>query len=93
MVATHRNLVRKQFLISKDSVEKLENLARIRNISASEVVRQAIDSYDPQQPDDLDMPELIELVGEKLKEAIDSTQKANRKIKTTLRILAHGEAP
>jgi uncharacterized ubiquitin-like protein YukD len=92
MVATHRNLVRKQFLISKDSVEKLESLARIQNISASEVVRQAIDSYDLRQPDDLDMPELIELVGEKLKEAINSTQKANRKIKATLRLLTHGEA-
>lgn len=89
MIVPRSNLVRKQFLISKDSVDKLEMLAKNGHISASEVVRQAIDSFDPQQPDNMDAPELMALVSTRLKQAIDSTQKANKKIKTTLSLLSH----
>ena len=92
MAAAQSSLVRKQFLISEESVVKLEKLAKTGNISASEVVRQAIDSYDPSQSQEMEMPELMELVSEKLKEAVSSTRKANKKISNTLKLLDHGDS-
>ncbi|PCJ45936.1 MAG: hypothetical protein COA74_14830 [Gammaproteobacteria bacterium] len=80
-----KNLVRKQFLISESNIVKLNELATKRNTSAADVVRLAIDAYDPLA--DIEMPELMELVGAHLKEAIESTKKANRKISKTLKIL------
>ena len=91
MAAAPSNLVRKQFLISEESVAKLEKLAEARHISASEVVRQAIDSYDPYQSQEMEMPELMDLVSTRLKEAISSTKKANKKIANALKLLDHGE--
>ncbi len=85
------NLIRKQFLISAGSVAKLEKLAKTRSISASEVVRRAIDSYDPYQSKEMDMPELIDLVSSRLKDAIISTQAANKKVDDTLKLLEQGD--
>ena len=85
-------LVRKQFLISPGQVKKLNRLARDEGTSVAEMVRVAIDSYNPDTAAvaDLDAPELIELVSERLKEAITSTKKANRTIDKTLKKLSEG---
>ena len=85
-------LVRKQFLISPSQVEKLNRLARNEGTSVAEMVRLAIDSYNPDTAAivDLDAPELMELVSERLKEAITSTQKANRVVSNTLKKLSKG---
>ena len=90
MALAQSNLVRKQFLISENSVAKLEKLAETQHISASEVVRQAIEFYDPYQSQEMKMPELIDLVSTRLKEAIISTKKANKKVASTLELLDHG---
>ncbi len=90
--STHSSLIRKQFLISAESISKLEKLAKARNTSASEIVRQAIDSYNPYESEEMDMPELMELVGVKLKEAIRSTKKANHQVERTLKSLEHGDS-
>ncbi len=85
-------LVRKQFLISPSQVEKLNRLAKDEGTSVAEMVRVAIDAYDPDMAviADLDAPELIELVSQRLKEAITSTQKANRVLSNTLKKLSKG---
>jgi len=85
-------LVRKQFLISPSQVKKLNRLARDEGTSVAAMVRVAIDSYNPDTAAvaDLDAPELIELVSERLKEAITSTRKANRAIDKTLKKLSEG---
>jgi predicted secreted protein len=85
-------LVRKQFLISPSQVEKLNRLARNEGTSVAEMVRLAIDTYNPDTAAivDLDAPELMELVSERLKEAITSTQKANRVLSNTLKKLSKG---
>ena len=85
-------LVRKQFLISPSQVEKLNRLAKDEGTSVAEMVRVAIDAYDPDTAAiaDLDAPELIELVSQRLKEAITSTQKANRAVGNTLKKLSKG---
>ena len=83
-------LVRKQFLISPSQIKKLDRIARDEGTSVAEIVRTAIDTYDPNMAPfvDLDAPELMELVSTRLKEAIASTQKANRTIDKTLKKLS-----
>lgn len=83
-------LVRKQFLISPGQIKKLDRLAKDEDTSVAEIVRNAIDTYDPEMAAfvDLDAPELMELVSTRLKEAIASTQKANRTIDKTLKKLS-----
>ena len=85
-------LVRKQFLISPSQIKKLDRIARDEGTSVAEIVRVAIDSYNPDIAPfaDLDAPELLDLVSTRLKEAIASTQKANRKIDRTLKKLSKG---
>ena len=83
-------LVRKQFLISPSQIKKLDRIARDEGTSVAEIVRNAIDTYDPNMAPfiDLDAPELMELVSTRLKEAIASTQKSNRTIDKTLKKLS-----
>lgn len=80
-----KKLVRKQFLISESNVIKLDKLAVKKNTSAAEVVRLAIEAYNPNEV--ADMPELMELVSAKLKDAIESTQHASSNITNTLELL------
>ena len=85
-------LVRKQFLISPSQVEKLNRLARDEGTSVAEMVRVAIDTYNPDTAAiaDLDATELIELASARLKEAITSTRKANRAVSNTLKKISKG---
>lgn len=72
------SLVRKQFLITKSQVEKLEKLAGGVGISATEVLRRAIDAYAPVQTTaDMEAPELLNLLQSRLKEAIDTAKAAS----------------
>ena len=83
-------LVRKQFLISPSQIKKLDRLARDEGTSVAEIVRTAIDTYNPEIAGftHLAPPELMELVSTRLKEAIASTQKANRALDKTLKQLS-----
>ena len=85
-------LVRKQFLISPSQVKKLDRIARDEGTSVAEIVRIAIDTYDPDIAafTDLDAPELVDLVSIRLKAAIASTQKTNRNIDRALKTLSKG---
>ena len=85
-------LVRKQFLISPSQIKKLDRIARSEGTSVAEIVRVAIDNYNPDNAPfaDLKAPELMDLVSTRLKEAIASTQKANRKIDSALKKLSKG---
>jgi hypothetical protein len=83
-------LVRKQILISPSQIKKLDRIARDEGTSVAEIVRVAIDTYDPNIAPfaDLDAPELMDLVSTRLKETIASTQKANRNIDRALKNLS-----
>ena len=91
MAIPQTNLVRKQFLISQETVKKIKRLAEAGHISESEVVRQAIESYNPEQSRELEIPELMNFVSTRLKETIDATKKANKKLINTLKLLAQGD--
>ena len=85
---THDNLIRKQYLVTVDNIKKIEKLASARGTSAAKIVRLAIDAYDPHGAGDLEAPELMQLVHEKLKEAIATTRQANKSVTRALKSLA-----
>jgi hypothetical protein len=80
-------LVRKQFMISLDQIKKLELLAKKEQTSAAEMVRKAIDAYNPTIPKDMDESELLELVSARVKEAIADTQKTRSSLTKTFKNL------
>ncbi len=83
-------LVRKQFLISPGQIKKIEFLAKKRNTSAAEMVRNAITAYNPDVPTDMEEFELLELVSTRVKEAITDTRKTRKNLDKTLKKLAVG---
>ncbi len=84
---TAENLVRKQYLIAPRQIEKLEILAKKQKTSAADVVRRAIDAFNPDVPADMNESELFELVSAKVKEAIADTQETRQRLKKTLAAL------
>ncbi len=81
-------LKRRQYLVTEENLSKLEKISKVEGVSATEIVRRAIDAYQPNEADELDAPELMELVSARLKEAIAATQKANRVVSKTLKTLS-----
>jgi len=84
MTAAQGNLIRKQFLVTASNIEKLEQLASDQGSSVTEVVRKAIDAYDPHGAETMEAPELMQLVSGRLKEAIASTKHANKVVAKAL---------
>jgi hypothetical protein len=82
-----RRLVRKQILVTEDQIDKLDRIAGERGVPVTEVVRQAIDAYDPEGISRMDAPELMDLVGRRLKEALRETRRANRRVNSVLAAL------
>ncbi len=81
------NLIRKQFLVSRSQISKLEQLASAKGTSAAEIVRLAIDAFDPDSMDAMNSDDLMELVSNQLKEAINSTREANEQVSKTLKLM------
>ncbi len=90
-MSANGNLIRKQYLVSKSNLSKVEKIAKEKGTSATEVIRQAIDAYDPAGAANNEAPELMELVAARLKDAIASTRKANKVVTKALKSLAAGK--
>lgn len=82
------NLVRKQYLISPTQVKKIELLAKKQKKSAAEMVRNAIDAFNPDVPIDMKESELFDLVSTRVREAIANTQETRDRLEKTLETLA-----
>jgi siroheme synthase (precorrin-2 oxidase/ferrochelatase) len=80
-------LMRRQYLVTEENISKLEKISSSEGVSATEIVRRAIDAYHPNDVDDLAAPELMELVSERLKEAVEDTRKTRRRLNKTLKKL------
>ena len=91
MAEPAEKMVRKQFLVPPSTVKRLEQLAAKRGTSASEIVRQAINAYDPKDTEAMASSELMELVSARLKEAISSTRNARRAVSKALQTLDTSE--
>ncbi len=81
-------LVRKQFLISTAQVKKLELLAKQKNTSAAEMVRNAITAYNPDVPTGMGESELLDLLSTRVKEAIIDTRNTRKRLDKTLKKLS-----
>jgi hypothetical protein len=77
-------LVRQQYLVPRRSVAKLRQLSKSQKVSATEIVRRAIDAYDPKS-DDRSAQEAAAL--ELLAEVHGALRKAMRRIDTDLAAL------
>ena len=91
MAESSEKMVRKQFLVPPSTVKRLERLAAAQGTSASEIVRQAIRSYDARDIETMESAELMEVVSVRLKEAIRSTRHAERTVSRTLRAISSAE--
>ncbi len=80
-------LLRRQYLVTEEQISKLENISRAEGVSATEIVRRAIEAYDANDADEMDAPELMALVSRSLKETIADTQKTRRRLNKTLKKL------
>lgn len=86
-----QNLVRKQYLMSTDNISRIEQLAQKSGTSSAQIVRLAVDAYDPDNQISLqEEKELMELVSTRLKETISETRDTRKKLDETLtKIGAH----
>ena len=91
MQKTHK-LVRKQHLIYPSQVEKLRVLAEAENTSASEMLRRAIDAFDPNTAADMSESGLLELVIIRVKEAINDTIATRKRAEATLKAIKERDA-
>ena len=83
MQAAQKNLVRKQIMLSQSNIDELEKIADDKDASVAEVVRLAVDSYNP-TTEDMGDQELMALVSKKLKEAIKATDRASETVRKTV---------
>lgn len=71
-------LIRKQFLISSAQESKLKELAKEQEVSAGEIVRRAIDAFDPKgfsPEEEKALNAMLDLVENRLDSAIAQTDK------------------
>ena len=84
MQAAQENLVRKQIMLSNANIKKLEKISNDNGVSVAEVVRMAVDSYNP-SVEDMGDQELMELVSKRLKDAIKETDRVSRRVNKTIK--------
>lgn len=77
-------LVRKQFLIYPTQAKKIELIAKRQKTSAAEMVRKAIDAFNPDALSDMAETELLGLVRVRVKETIIDTKKTRERLSSAL---------
>ncbi|MFT4654287.1 MAG: Arc/MetJ-type ribon-helix-helix transcriptional regulator [Patiriisocius sp.] len=81
MEVQNTNLVRKQYLMSKQELSKIDAVRVSEKKSAAEVVRDAVRAYNPSSDDSEQFTtELIAFLSSELKSAIDATNAAGAKV-------------
>jgi len=78
-------LVRKQIMLSNENLEKLTTIAESKKASVAKIVRDAIDSYEPDPiNEDAELTDLVSLLNSKLDSAIQDTEETHAFLKSTL---------
>jgi hypothetical protein len=88
MVSTEP-LLRRQYLISSGQANKLDALSKHAHVSAAEVVRRAIDAYDPgaEQINAAELEIVVEKLGEALHAANIAVERATQQVNATVEAL------
>ena len=81
---TAEKLVRKQFLIYPTQAKKIELIAKRQKASAAEMVRKAIDAFNPDATPEMADTDLLELVRVRVKEAIKDTKRTRERLSAAL---------
>ena len=81
---TAEKLVRKQFLIYPTQAKKIELIAKRQKISAAEMVRKAIDAFNPDATPEMAYTDLLELVRVRVKQAIKDTKRTRERLSAAL---------
>jgi len=84
-------LVRKQIMLSNENLEKLSLIAKQKKSSVAQVVRNAVDSYEPDVKGIDDLQELMEFATQKLREAVEDTRVTRKHLRETLNNLSTRE--
>lgn len=78
-------LVRKQIMLSNENLAKLSLIAKEKKTSVAHIVRNAVDSYEPDVTiGDAELTDLVELLNCKLDSAIEKTEKTEKYVIETL---------
>jgi O-phosphoseryl-tRNA(Cys) synthetase len=87
--AKTETLIRKQIMLSNENLEKLASIAKKNKTSVAHVVRNAVDSYEPDAiNEDSELTELVELLNCKLDDAIKKTEATEKYVVATLKNLS-----
>jgi len=71
--------------MSNENISKLHHLAQQQGTSSAQIVRLAIDAYDPDNQITLDEEdELMDLIAARLKDAIEDTRSTRQRLDETL---------
>jgi hypothetical protein len=84
---TAEKLIRKQFLIYPTQAKKIAMIAKRQKTSAAEMVRKAIDAFNPDAMAEMAETELLELVHARVKEAITDTKRTRARLSAALNAL------
>ena len=82
---TANTLHRKQYLVSKANLEKIASIQAMQGKSATEIVREAIDAYDPAADKEEQItPEAVAFLSEQVQAAISQTEETNAKVEALI---------
>ncbi len=73
-------LLRRQYLVTEDNVAKLDNLSSEEGVSATEIVRRAIDSYHA-SGDDAELERLVDMMATSVHEAVKEVRAARKLVR------------
>jgi len=73
-------LLRRQYLVTEANVAKLENLSSEEGVSATEIVRRAIDAYHG-GGDDAELERLVYLMATSVSEAVKEVRAARKLVR------------
>ena len=85
-----QKMIRKQILIYPKQAEKIKALAKRKNTSAAEMMRQAIDAFNPDATVNIPENELFELASTKVKQVLAETIAMRKKVTAALDKLETG---
>ncbi len=83
--------VRKQFLVTEDNAAKLDLLEAAEGVSASEIVRRAIDAYNVSD-DDAELERLVNMMSESIQDAVKEVRAVRKQVRQANRQYAERKA-
>jgi hypothetical protein len=84
-------LLRRQYLVTEENVTKLDNLSAAEGVSATEIVRRAIESYHTSE-DDAELERLVDLMADSVREAVKEVRAARKLVRKANREYAERKA-